>query len=183
MGRVYYDKRFQKLVYDIRFPRPETWVTFDTILYKFTPKKPMSRSSMPSLARFSVFHLALTGQLPNYGLKGTAYSLKKSEVQDKALVSTWQPEARFATLLGKILTQQTQKLLSGVVIFDAKEQILQKQQFKNYQHFKGGLSFPSQITQVSYNEKREEFYKVSTFKNILVDEQGLDNLYNYVLVP
>jgi hypothetical protein len=57
---------------------------------------------------------------------------------------------------------------------------LQKQLFANYQRIKG-LSFPSEITQVTYNDKGAAFYKKTTFSEIRVNDSANKKMYNFGL--
>lgn len=184
MGRVYYDKHYQKVVYDISFPQPEVWVTYDTLLYKFDAKGQLkSRYPIPPLSRFSVFHLALTGQLPNYGLDGTIYVIEKTESAGQGVaVSTWQPKASLRDKLGKILTRQQNKRLTGVVMLDPKGKVLQKQQFEQYGNTPLTAFFPSYIRQLTFDAKGQAFYKISTFKNLIINENTHLDMYNFRLV-
>ncbi|SFB70514.1 hypothetical protein SAMN05421780_1016 [Flexibacter flexilis DSM 6793] len=184
LGRVYYDKRYLKVVYDISFPQPEIWVTYDTLLYKFDKQGQLkSRYPIPPLSRFSVFHLALTGQLPNYGLDGTVYAIEKTELSAQGMaVTTWQPRTSLRDKLGKILTRQQNKRLTGVVMFDTKGQVLQKQQFEQYGNTPNTSFFPCYIRQVTIDGKGQEFYKISTFKHLVINENAHQDLYNFRLV-
>lgn len=184
LGRVYYDKHYQKVVYDISFPQPEIWVTYDTLLYKFDAKGQLkSRYPIPPLSRFSVFHLALTGQLPNYGLDGTIYAIEKTELSTQGMVvTTWQPKASLRDKLGKILTRQQNKRLTGVVMLDPKGKVLQKQQFEQYGNTPNTSFFPCYIRQLTMDGKGQEFYKISTFKNLIINEKTHLDMYNFGLV-
>ena len=69
MGKVYYDKTVKKIVYNITFPEPETWVIQDTSFYRLKAKKLVSKQKSFLIPNSSIFHFALTGQLADWTKK------------------------------------------------------------------------------------------------------------------
>ena len=60
VGKVYYDKTYQKIVYIISFPEPEVWVIKDTMLYRFKDNKLLNKQKTFLAPESSIFHLALS---------------------------------------------------------------------------------------------------------------------------
>src|ERR1039457_119955 len=75
MGKFFYDKSIKKLVYVNTFPLNEVWVSADTNVYKIVDNKLMARFLSPPIGLFSIFHLALTSQINNYGLKNSTFTI------------------------------------------------------------------------------------------------------------
>ena len=180
MGKVYYDKNAQKIIYINTFPKKETDVLIDTVLYSIIDNKIISKNSTFFTYKYSIFHLALIGNLSTFGLDGSVYKLVKTEKEKDLVITTWQADGKAKEKLGKIILSTKNKKLYGVVVFDNKNKIIMKQFFKNFVNV-NGMDFPSEITQISYNASGKESYGITTYKNIVVDDIKDDNIYNFVL--
>jgi hypothetical protein len=180
MGKVYYDKNAQKIIYINTFPKKETDVLVDTVLYSIIDNKIISKNSTFFTYKYSIFHLALIGKLSTFGLDGSVYKLVKTEKEKDLVITTWQADGKAKEKLGKIILSTKNKKLHGVVVFDNKNKIVMKQFFKNFVNV-NGMDFPSEITQISYNASGKESYGITTYKNIVVDDIKEDNIYNFVL--
>ncbi len=180
MGKVYYDKNAQKIIYINTFPKKETDVLIDTVLYSIIDNKIISKNSTFFTYKYSIFHLALIGNLSTFGLDGSVYKLVKTEKEKDLVITTWQADGKAKEKLGKIILSTKNKKLYGVVVFDNKNKIVMKQFFKNFVNV-NGMDFPSEITQISYNASGKESYGITTYKNIVVDDIKDDNIYNFAL--
>jgi len=179
MGRVYYDKNIRKIVYQTKFPEIETWVTADTCMFKFANGKLVQKAIIPSVVEMSIYHLALNGQLPDFGLKKSFFKVEKVEKENEMVITTWLPPSNFANKIGKILVSNKEKKLFGIVFLDVKGAVAAKQFFNNYQNYKG-LFFPTEIVNIKVLNGKE-LYEVTTYKNIKVNDYVDDNLYNYAI--
>jgi hypothetical protein len=179
IGKVYYDKNYKEIVYDISFPEKEIWVTKDTSLYKFVDKKFVNRQTVPSITEFSIFHLSLNGSLSNFGLESSPFTIFKVEKENGMVLTTWAPPAKAAKIFGKVVVSQKEKKLYGVAIFNAKDQVMNKQFYKDYDNT-SGIEFPKEIVQISYINGKES-YQVTTYSNIIVDDYSEEEMYNYPL--
>jgi len=180
IGKFYYDKTIQKLVYVNTFPLNEVWVSVDTSLYKIVDNKVMARYSSPPISIFSIFHLALTSQINNYGLKSSTFTISKVEKQTDMVITTWLPPASLAKIAGKVLISNKSNTLFGIVFMDKNGIVVRKQFFSNYQNVKG-VEFPMEITDITYTNEKEN-YQVTTYKNVNIDETT-DNLYFDYPIP
>lgn len=176
-GRVYYDINNEKIIYDITFPAEQNLVMKDTSMYLYRDGVLTDRQTVPNTNKFSVFHLSLNSHLDNYGLNNTGYKIEKVEKKDGMVMTTWLPPQNLRKVLGKVIVSQKDKQLFGVVFFDANNQIIGKQFYRNYR-LVNGLNFPGEIVQVSIKEGKE-FYKTTEFKNITINETQNDNKYNF----
>lgn len=180
IGSVYYDQTVKKIIYKITFPEKETWVVYDTLFYKIVDEKIIERKAIPSLTEFSIFSLALSGRLADFGLKNSnVYNMSKVEKEDSLVITTWEPLRAMAKILGKVVVSDKMKKLFGVVQFDPTGEIVSKQLFKNYKNI-NGLEFPTEIIQIT-NPGAKENYQVITYKNIEINELTDDAVYNYYL--
>ncbi len=180
LGKFYYDKTIQKLVYIANFPLDETWVSIDTNLYKIEENKVVARFSSPPISTFSIFHLALTSQINNYGLKNSTFTISKVEKQNDMVITTWLPPEKLAKITGKVLISNKSNKLFGIVFLDTKDNVVKKQFFNNYQNI-SGVEFPTEITEITYTGNKEN-YQVTTYKNVVIDETK-DNLYFDYPIP
>ncbi len=173
IGKVYYDKNIKKIVYVNKFPENETWVIKDTMLVKLSDGKLKSSSLLPFSPQFTIFHMSLNGSLKNYGLDDTNFEIVDIEKGDGMVITTWRSKG---SSMGKVVISQKDKKLFGVAFFNSKDELMGKQFFKDYQSVKG-FEFPSEIVEI-YNSDKGENYKVTTYKNIIVDEAGEDYIYD-----
>ncbi len=183
VGKVYYDKVTSKIVYKLTFPQNETIVIKDTTLYKIT-KDSVTKQSVMAANEFSIFHLSLSGRLADYGLNsGNAtkiYKISKVEKdKDGRVITTWSViEKRLQETLGKIKMANNNKRLDAIAFYDSKDKLISQQFFKDYQNV-SGVEFPKQVTQISYNSDGTQNIQQTTYKNIIIDQENEDNIYNY----
>lgn len=173
IGKVYYDKNIKKIVYVNKFPEKETWVIKDTLLSKLVDGKIKSSHQLPFSPQFTIFHMSLSGSLKNYGLEDSNFKIDGVEKEDGMVITTWRAEG---ANIGKVVISQKDKKLFGVAFFNSKDELMGKQFFKDYQSVKG-FEFPSEIVEIYYSEKGEN-YKVTTYKNIIVDDTGEEYIYD-----
>ncbi|MBL4715790.1 MAG: hypothetical protein JKX95_04065 [Bacteroidia bacterium] len=242
MGEVYFDKNSQKIVYNLKFPEKETWLTTDTALYRIANGEVVDKNLVSHVVGFSIFNLSLNGNLTNYGLDNSVYKIVETEkssigktkeinigitkdevieelgkpdkvsetiteqgtsellfYKDKSIninesgkvdyinnikgnnenmvITTWKAKALLRSKLGKIVMSHKQGKLYGVVFFNPEGKIISKQFYKKYTNI-SGLDFPTEIVQIIYRDDQEN-YKVTTFKNLVVNDFKEDNIYNY----
>ena len=117
--------------------------------------------------------------MSNFGLDGNpAFKLVDVTKEDSLIISTWSPAVeKLKELTGNVLISQKKKQLFGLVFFDKDGKLLSKQFFEEYKNFKG-LEFPGIITQINFLDGKE-FYKITTFKNVVVNDMNENNIYNY----
>jgi hypothetical protein len=185
MGKVYYDKVEKKVVYKLSFPKRETHVIKDTLIFTFDEnKKNISKVKTGLIPEFTIFHLSLTGKLSDYGLKPkdgekSIYKITKVEKKDKGIVSTWSPtEEQFKKVFGEIRMMNVNKKLDAMVFYNPRGVILSQQYFKKYFTVKG-VSFPTEITMISTDYKGEKNVQVFTYKNIQIDQADENEMYRY----
>jgi len=176
IGTAYYDKLSKKLVYKIIFPEKETWVFKDTTFYIFKNDKFFTKKKSILLPEFTIFHLALNNKLLDYGLKDSPFKIDKIEKDKNMVITTYKPTGKIAKALGNVLLSTTDKKLNGVIFYSAKNEITSKIFYKNYKLF-SGLSFPTKVTQFTYN--KGENLQQTTYKNLIIDQLNEDNIYNY----
>ncbi len=183
VGKVYYDKVALKIIYKLTFPQPETIIIKDTTLYKIS-KDSVSSQSVMAANEFSIFHLSLSGKLADYGLNAgnvaKIYKISKVEKdKDGRVITTWSVvEKQLMKTLGKIKMANVNKKLDAIAFYDPKEKLLSQQFFKEYANF-GGVEFPKQVTQISYNTDGTQNIQQTTYKNIIIDQEDENAVYNY----
>ncbi|MBN2349384.1 MAG: hypothetical protein JXJ22_11125 [Bacteroidales bacterium] len=168
VGRFYYNINDQYIVHENSFPEKEVYVTADTNLFQINNGKVESRTTIPDLTHFSIYHLALNQQLSNYGLEGSIYKLENVDKEDDLVISTWIPDKNFKKNFGKILLSTKNKQLFGIVFFDNLENVIKKQFFEEYVNSMG-LSFPSKVIEIAYVNNKE-IIQVTTYKNITIND-------------
>ena len=179
MGTVYFDKTAKRLVYQIKFPEKETLVLTDSFYYRYKDGKIIEQKKAVNILSFSIFNLALSSKMSNFGLDGNpAFKLVDVTKEDSLIISTWSPAVeKLKEITGNVLISQKKKQLFGLVFFDKDGKLLSKQFYEEYKNFKG-LEFPGIITQINFLDGKE-FYKITTFKNVVVNDMNENTIYNY----
>ena len=176
MGIVFYDVNTRKIVMKNGFPVREMIIQTDSTIYQVRNNSLFASQRTYSLTELSVFHLALTGSLSNFGLDKAGYRLDTVK-NDKGLVlSTWLPP-RNSKNLGRILLSTKDKQLYGIVFLDPSDKIIAKHFYRDYTNIKG-FEFPSEVLVVTYQDEKE-VYHLTKYSNIVVEETINDEYYNF----
>ena len=176
-GTVFYDKNVKKIVIKNGFPVKEDIIHSDTSIYFVRVGRIINRTTNFLPVEFSVFHLALNGNLANYGLDKAGYILNEVSRDKGLVIATWLPENSFKENLGKIIIATKGKELYSIVFLNKQEEIVSKHIFHKYMYDKG-FSFPTEIVRIYY-DNGEELYELTTYRNIKINETGNDEYYNY----
>jgi hypothetical protein len=177
MGSVLYDRSFRKLVYHVTFPSKEDWVIMDTVFNRIVDKKLVARQFVPMLPSSTIFEFALQNNLDNFGLEKSSYTLNKVDRDGDMVLTTWIPDKRLQKALGKIIVSKRAGKLVGVAFYTPKNELVKKQIFKGYLK-SSGVEFPAEILEILYKVGGKET-KISTFKNLRINEMNDDALYNF----
>ena len=182
MGTVYYDKTFKKIVYQVRFPEKETWVISDTVFHRIVNGKLVAKQFIPMLPSSTLFDYALANNLGNFGLEKSFYKAGNPKKDGDQVITTWTPDDRLKKAFGEVVISRKNNQLYGIAFYSPKNELLKKQIFKGYLKA-GGISFPEEITEIIYkieaNGMRSQSTKISTFKNLVVNDLKDQNIYNF----
>ncbi|WP_162416342.1 hypothetical protein [Cyclobacterium roseum] len=177
MGKVYYDKVSEKIVYDITFPEPEIWVLKDTSFFRMKERQLLDRKRSFLIPESSFFHFTLTGQLSDFGLKDSPYKIEQVEKDGEMVISTWEPDdTKLKEAMGKVIISNIDKKLNGIVFYNTEGKMLSKQFYQDYINV-SGCEFPTEIIQITYQETGQN-YQVTTYKNVVINQNGKEDLYN-----
>jgi hypothetical protein len=180
-GTVYYDKNVRKVNHDIRFPARERWLNFDTTMYRMVADTFVSKRTTMPFGEFSVYNMILSQQLNDFGMGKGGYDL--SSVEDGTggqTISTWKPIEALKELVGKVVLVQEQKRVTAVAFYSEKDEIKGKFYLKEYQLVEG-LPVPGKIFQIFYLPENKEYNRIITFKNVVINQEGEDEKYDYKL--
>jgi hypothetical protein len=179
MGKIFYDKKNKKLIYDFSFPEKQTIAIFDTTISVIKNGILIEKQKIAPLLQSTLFNIILEGELPNYGLRSNMiYKIKKVEKDRDLVITTWEFKGKNKAF-GNILVSTKGKDLYGVVFLNTKGEVISKQLFGQY-ILVSGLRFPTEITQVLIQDKKE-IHQVTTFKNIVVNSLKNEKYYNFIL--
>ncbi len=179
MGTVFYDINEKQIIYDIIFPEKEIWVIEDTLTYKIVDDTIKEILKSPNIRETTIFHLALNGQMSDYGLKTSSFTLDKVEGYELQTITTWIPPEEYREYIGKILISKKENKLAGIIFFSGKDEIMSKQFFSKYKNC-NGLQFPSEILIIKYFDGIE-IYEKTTYKNIKVNNYENNDNYHFEL--
>ncbi|MGL4629602.1 MAG: hypothetical protein ACRCVT_00245 [Leadbetterella sp.] len=185
MGKVYYDKIYGKIVYKLYFPKKETMVIQDTILYVLDEKtQKLTRSRSALLPEFTMFHLALSGTLEDYGLKSKStekgvFEVVKVEKNDKGVVSTWQvKDPKLKKSFGNIELLNKDKKMEAMIFYNPDGEVIGRHFYSNYIVSKG-VGVPQEISMELFDENKNRSLQVITYKNIEIDQTEENEIYRY----
>lgn len=178
MGTVFFDKNDAKIVYDISFPDKATLIVTDTIQYIVKGDSVRAQKN-PGLNQLSVFNLALEGILDNFGLEQLRYEMINVEKDKDLVIMSWLPIENVREIFGKIVTSKKDRKLYGVVFFDLEDNVVSKQIFRKYETV-NGVDFPQEIIQINIIDG-QEYYKITSFNTIKVNNLERDEMYQYNL--
>ncbi len=175
-GKVFYDKNFRELIYDMSFPQKETWIIRDTLLLKIRQDTLYEKSGIPSINEFTVFHLALNSNLNDFGLKNSIYKINKVEKKKDLVLSYWKIPDQASTILDHVVIAKKDNRLESVVMIGSKANVISRQFFRDYEKI-NAFEFPKQIVQILYDENGLENYQVTEFQNIKINELENNKFY------
>jgi hypothetical protein len=177
MGTVYYDKVIDKLVYKMTFPEKETWVFKDTTFYRFIGSTIKSKQMLPFNPAATIFNNILNNTIHNFGLEKSLYKISKVEKDKDLVITTWLPDKKLEKAFGKVVTSKKDNKIYGIAFYSPTNELIKKQFFKNYIKA-AGLDFPTEVTEIHYLTSGREL-KVTTYKNVVINELKNDEIYNY----
>ena len=179
IGTAFYDLNIKKLCYKQSFPEKEVFLTTESKQYKFANDQLTAQSKLPGFIEQSIFHLCLTGDLKNFGLKNSQLTLESVE-QDKGMtINTWisSIQKKDAGFKGKIIISIKDRKLFGVIFMDESGEIKSKQFYQNYTTVAGVL-VPQKIVSITYLNGIE-YYKMMEFSNIKINDSENSKYYDY----
>jgi hypothetical protein len=175
-GKVYYDKNYRELIYEITFPQVEKWAIKDTSLYKIRHDTLIERNSIPSINEFTIFHLSLNSSLNDFGLKNSIYKMGKVEKKGDLVLSYWKIPDQASEIMDHVVIAKKNNRLESVVMVGNASKIISRQFFENYIKI-DAFEFPGQIIQILYDINGNENYQVTEFKNVVLNYTGNNNRY------
>jgi hypothetical protein len=176
-GTIYYDRSHNKLVYNITFPEKETWVFRDTVYYRIVKGELLQRKFIPMLPAATMFDMALSNKLDNFGLENSLYSLSSVKRDGDLVISTWTPDDRLKKSFGNVAISKKNGKLFAVNIYDVNGVLVKKQNFKSFLQ-DSGIIFPEEINEVQWINGIKDL-RITIFRNLKVNELENDALYNF----
>ena len=177
MGVVFYDINTKKIVMKNGFPVREILVQKDSTIYQIRNEHLMSSSKSYALADLSIYHLALTGNLTNYGLNKAGFTLDTVKNDKGLILTTWLPPQNLKYILSKILLSTKEKQLFGIVYLNPNEKIIAKHLFRDYTNI-SGFDFPREVLVITY-EGDKEVFNLTKYSKIVIDGTNNEEYYDY----
>ncbi|MEM7367173.1 MAG: hypothetical protein AAF587_01160 [Bacteroidota bacterium] len=177
MGKVYFDKSQNKIVYNITFPKAEILISTDSFLYKIEADSLVEKLPNMNITKFSVLSLCLSGELPYFGLRQTPYKMTDVDKDGEMVISSWLPPEDYADTHGKMILSQKQKQLYGLISLNPGGDIIAKQFFRKYELI-SGLHFPTEIIALTYHGGTER-KQITTYRNITLNQMQDETFYTY----
>ena len=163
MGAAFYDTNTKMLVIKNGFPVREILAQKDTTIYQIRNEKLVGQSQAYALVDLSIFHMALMGELNNFGLDKAGYHLENVKSDKGLILTTWAPPEKAKKYLGKVLISTKEKQLYSVIFLDLTEKIIARHIFRDYKNV-NGFVFPREVLRITYENYEETSYKLTTYK-------------------
>ncbi len=179
MGKVYFDKNQNQILYHVSFPDEKFILVRDTLIAEIKNQQVISRSPSRNVVSFSVFNLAVNGRLPYYGIKKTAFELQDVKKEGEQVISTWRMPPEIVKDQGDLVLSLKNGNLQGLVTLKPDGSVFSKQLFEEYTNV-NGLAFPGKVVQFMYKPAGGEV-KITTYKNIKVNDFEDNTYYHYRL--
>lgn len=179
IGTVFYDLNAKRILYDITFPEKGQLLIADSMMTTISNDTVVNQAKSGIVPEFSIFHLALTGRLNNYGFKDSFFKIETVEQDKGQVITTWVPGAQLEKQIGKVIMSNQNQQLVGIAFFSPDGKLLTKQIFRKYISSQG-LSFPSEIIQITYKEEGES-KQITTYRNLQLNELENDPFYLFVV--
>jgi len=176
-GTVFYDSNVKKVLYKMTFPEKEMLLSFDTLVYRYVNNKLVSVLGNPLKPEYSIYHFILSNDISDFGLKKSRFSVANVQKVDDLILTKWIPPVEIRSYFGTIMISTKNKRLNSVLIYDAKNVLINRQIFKNYQSVLG-VEIPSEILSVNYIGERKT-YQIVELKSVVINESGHDEEYNF----
>lgn len=175
MGAIFYDINNKTIVIKTGFPTKQTIAQKDSIIYKIGNSEITKQGKVIIPVELSIFHLALTGNLENFGLDKLAYHIEEIKNEKGLVISIWTPNEKIKKYAGKILVATKNKQLHSIIFLDKNQKITTKHFYRNYTNI-NGMMFPCEVLRINYDGDKES-YKLSTYKNIILNETNKNEEY------
>lgn len=175
LGKVFFEVENNSIVYQISFPERETMVLKDSLILSKKATNIVKKSSSAQLIDFSIYKLALSGELKTFGLDQSKFVLGRITDNNGEISSEWIPKMENPPF--KIIISQASNKISGIALVDSSGKVLNKQFFKKYQKI-GRISFPTEILEISYTSSGT-YKKMMTHSEIKLDNYSDENNSDY----
>ena len=113
-----------------------------------------------------MFHIALSNEWSNYGLKKQNFELTIVSKSDSLVLSEWTAPQGTSKVYEKIILASKDQHLYGIAYISDKQKTIKREFFSNYIYI-DGLYFPTSIAQISYNDNGI-INKLTTYSNIKI---------------
>jgi hypothetical protein len=177
MGKVYFDKNSNSLIYDFAFPEKFSVLLIDSNIIVVKNKEIVSNNKGFNMVNHSIYNAFLNNQWNTYGMSSNSiYKISKIEKEEDLLVTTWSYKGN-NNIFGEIKTAIKNRMLYSVIIFDRNNKVTSKQFFENYKNI-DGLNIPTEIIQIYYKDA-EVIKQVITYSTIILNNETKSHYYNY----
>lgn len=180
-GRLFYDKKVNKLCYQVQFPEPEYLVFKDSLLYRFSSDRAfLDQKEFPHHPAFSSYSLILNRKLDDLGLKKIGYTVQDLDMQgDSVAITRWEPPPKLKDNLGKVYLSHKRKVLDGAVFYSPEGEIIAKEFYQRVEVIEGML-VPTQKLAILYQDGDKRM-TITTLQNVRFDELDHEDLYDFPL--
>jgi hypothetical protein len=121
----------------------------------------------------------MSGNLSNFGFENAGFEAASIDKENDLVITTWLPPDMIKEHISKVLVATKEKQLYSITLFDANNQVMNRQILKKYQWI-DNIEVPHEILIATYTETGT-MYQIISLKNVKLNEEGNNEAYNYEL--
>ena len=131
-------------------------------------------------SRYSVFYAFFSGNINDMGLRETGFTLKKTRIDQKMVITEWEPVDKQGKISRAELVHEN-KLPIYLAFYDAGNKPLQKSFYSSYTRV-GSTSFPMSLIEFEYAGEKDSVITRRKYRNPVLNE-GVEEKWFQFKVP
>lgn len=168
VGKIDFDNKLNKAIYNIHFPQKEQWVIQDSFVYKYKNDTLVNTSKVGIVNDYLFFKQIIEHKDNDFGLSEYGFASVGVVEYEDHISMEWEPPAQFKTFLKKAYTQVKDNLLMGVIFVDNNDVEINKTFYDNYENV-NDLPVPMKISS-HYIAEKEELFKTITLRKVRLEQ-------------
>lgn len=150
----------------------------ETSVYQPAVNEVMQMNDKSFTSRSDIFALFLTQDFSELNLTQSGFLLKETKKEGDKVVRTYTPTMKEDKGISRVVVvlRNNQPIYCGY--YNVKDKLMRKTYYSRYVTFPN-YSFPTSITQISYDAKGDSVVRKEEYKNIKTSDFGADALFDW----
>lgn len=180
-GEIYYSSKGSKMVTHFSSPIDQLIITNSGGEFKSYDSKQntvVMDEGKDYSSKVSFVYFFINGQIQDMGLNGLGYMLKDTRIEDKTVITTWQPRPDMGGLSARVELVHENRQPIYMCFYNAKKKPQQKIYYSDYQKI-GNFSFPMKITEFEYLPSGDSVITRRKYSNPHLNAEVPENYLNF----